>query len=148
MNFWFLIICFGLAFVLQYILTMMQMKSFTQHYGKLRRIGRVAIGKQKGGFKSGAIAMFAIDDKGDIIQGSYLTGVTVLARFKTISGFEGKNIASLCEEDAKNYPKQVRKAVVEASSNYITIMAGGVIDESKSPLASITGSFKKVVGQK
>lgn len=148
MNFWFLIICFGLAFILQYILTMTQMKSFTMHYKTLRKMGRVSIGKQKGGFKSGAIAMFAIDDEGIILKGAYLSGVTVLARFKQIDGFEGKNIVSLLENDVKNFPKQVRKAILESSSNYVTIMEGGVIEKPKSPIGSITQSLKKVVDQK
>ena len=44
MNFWFLLICFGVAFLAQYALGMMQMKSFTINFGKLRRQGKVAIG--------------------------------------------------------------------------------------------------------
>ena len=52
MNFWFLLICFGVAFLAQYALGMMQMKSFTINFGKLRRQGKVAIGKKKGSFSA------------------------------------------------------------------------------------------------
>lgn len=148
MNFWLIIICFGGAFILQYIFAMLQMKSFTQHYGKLRKIGKVAIGKKKGGFMAGAIAMLAVDDEGTIIKGSYLSGVSVLARFKELKGFEGKNISRLVEDDASKYPKQVKKAILEASSNYITIMNGGQVKEPESPLNKLAGSVKKIAIQK
>lgn len=148
MNFWLIIICFGVAFVLQYVLAMFQMKSFTIHYGKLRKIGKVAIGKKKGGFMAGAIAMLAVDDSGIILKASYLSGVTVLSRFKELRGFEGKDIVKLVDEDAKKYPKQVRKAILEASSNYITITNGGEVQEPQSPLNRMAGSVKKLATQK
>lgn len=148
MNFWLIIICFGAAFILQYALAMLQMKSFTIHYKRLRRLGKVAIGKKKGGFMAGAIAMLAVDNNGIILEASYLSGVTVLSRFKELDGFEGKNIVKLVEEDTLKYPKQVRKAILEASSNYITIMDGGEIKEPESPLSRLSGSVKKLATQK
>ena len=61
---------------------MVQMKSFNKFYTKLRKKGRVAIGKAKGGFHAGAIVMFAIDQDGVIIDGCFMRGFTMLARFK------------------------------------------------------------------
>lgn len=148
MNFWFLIIVLGLAFVLQFIFTMLQMKSFSINYGALRKLGRVAIGKAKGGFKSGVIVMFAIDDKGDILKGSYISGVTVLARFKDLKGFENINIEDLRDEHVIKFPKQVQKAILNASSNYTTIINGGDVEQPKSPLDSLGGSVKKLVSTK
>lgn len=148
MNFWLIIICFGAAFILQYGFAMLQMKSFTKHYGKLRRKGKVAIGKRKGGFMAGAIAMLAVDDEGIIITGSYLSGVTVMARFKELNGLEGKNIVKLVEDDILKYPKQVRKSILEASSNYITIINGGEVKQPESPLNKMAGSVKKLATQK
>ena len=75
-----LIILFCIAFALQYLLTFLQMKSFMGSYRSLRQKGRVAIGKAKGAFRAGAIAMFAIDGSGNILEGSCLQGVTVFAR--------------------------------------------------------------------
>lgn len=148
MNFWFLIIVLGLAFVLQFIFTMLQMKSFSINYGALRKLGRVAIGKAKGGFKSGVIVMFAIDDKGDILKGSYISGVTVLARFKDLKGFENINIEDLRDEHVIKFPKQVQKAILNASSNYTTIINGGEVEQPKSPIDSLGGSVKKIVSTK
>ncbi len=63
-----LMILFLAAFMLQYLFTFMQMKDFNRHYGSLRRMGRVAIGKVKGALRAGAIVMFAIDEEGPFWQ--------------------------------------------------------------------------------
>jgi DNA-binding transcriptional regulator of glucitol operon len=141
MNFMFLIICFGIAFILQYMLTFIQMKSFTANYSKLRRKGRVAIGKVKGGFRAGCIAMFAIDENGIILEGSYMQGVTVFARIKELKGFEGKEVGILTEADCKSLSKPLIKAILEASSNYNVIMGGGVVVEPPSPLQRLGNIF-------
>lgn len=149
MNFWFLIICAGIAFTLQYVLTFVQMKSFTAHYSRLRKKGRVAIGKAKGAFNAGCIAMFAIDEDGIILEGSYMQGVTVFARAKNLNGFEGKDVGTLTEVDCKGLAKPLKKSILEASSNYKVIMGGGEIVEPPSPLQRL-GSFitpKKVKAQ-
>ncbi|MEG0855658.1 MAG: transcriptional regulator GutM [Terrisporobacter sp.] len=147
MVFWTVIISFGLAYIIQFLLTMLQMKNFNLNFRDLRKLGRVAIGKKKGGFKAGSISMFAIDDEGRIIKGLYLSGVTVLARFKEINQFNGKDIATLKEDDVKKYPKQVQKSILNASSNYITITNGAEVESPKSPLEKVTGSLQSVVNQ-
>ena len=62
---YFMIVAVGFlaALILQFLMQMVQMKSFNQYYTKLRKMGRVAIGKAKGGFHAGAIVMFAIDQR-------------------------------------------------------------------------------------
>lgn len=148
MIFWTVLISLGIAYVLQFLLTMIQMKDFNLNFRDLRKMGRVAIGKKKGGFVAGSIVMFAIDDKGIILKGMCLSGVTVLARFKEINDFNGVDITTITEEQVKSYSKQVQKAILDASSNYITITNCGEIEEEKSPLQKLSGSIQKVVIQK
>ena len=62
------------AFILQFLFSMVQMKGFNVHYGRMRKIGRVAIGKSKGGFHAGAMVMFAIDKRGMIKEGCFMRG--------------------------------------------------------------------------
>jgi len=138
MNFWFLLICAGIAFMLQYLLTFIQIKSFTEYYKKLRKKGRVAIGKSRGAFHAGCIAMFAINEDGIILEGSYMQGVTVFARAKKLTGFEGKDVGSLTEKDCKGLMKPLKKSILEASSNYNIIMAGGEVLEPPSPIQRLT----------
>lgn len=148
MIFWTVLISLGIAYVLQFLLTMIQMKDFNLNFRDLRKMGRVAIGKKKGGFVAGSIVMFAIDDKGIILKGMCLSGVTVLARFKEINDFNGVDITTITEEQVKSYSKQVQKSILDASSNYITITNCGEIEEEKSPLQKLSGSIQKVVTQK
>ncbi len=142
-----LIILFCIAFALQYLLTFLQMKSFMGSYRSLRQKGRVAIGKAKGAFRAGAIAMFAIDGSGNILEGSCLQGVTVFARARNLKGFEGMDVGALCQEDCKKMRLSgpITKAVLEASSNYRILMAGGELKEEPAPLAKAADALKHLV---
>lgn len=144
-----LIILFCIAFALQYILTFVQMKSFNASYSRLRRQGRVAIGKSKGFLRAGAIAMFAIDGSGMILDGSYMQGVTVFARFRNLKGFEGTDVGNIQPEDCRklHLAKPLEKAVLEASSNYNILMTGGEIPEEPAPLTKIVNMFGRKKAQ-
>lgn len=148
MIFWTVLISLGIAYVVQFLLTMMQMKDFNLNFRDLRRIGRVVIGKKKGGFVAGSIVMFAIDDNGVILKGMCLSGVTVLARFKEFNNLDGVNIATITERQVKSYSKQVQKSILNACSNYVTITSGGNIEEPKNLFEKVSGSMQKVVTQK
>ena len=72
----------GLAFVIQFVLSSFQMKNFNNEFVRLRRKGKVAIGRKSGGFHAGAIVMFRIDEKGIIQESRKIEGTTFLARVK------------------------------------------------------------------
>lgn len=80
------IVIFGiiviLAYVVQIILGMKQLKHFNKVYAELRKKGRVAIGRRSGKIKSGTIVMFAIDKEGLVLDARKMQGVTVAAHFK------------------------------------------------------------------
>ena len=134
-----LMILFLAAFMLQYLLTFVQMKDFNKSYRTMRKMGRVAIGKVKGVLRAGAIVMFAIDEKGMILAGKSMQGVTVMARCKDLNGFEGKDVGSLTEEDCKalKLSKSLTRGVLEASSNYNILMSGGEIPTPPSPFEKL-----------
>ena len=56
------------AFVLQIVLSSIQIRHFTKEFTAMRRRGRVACGRQAGGFHAGAIVLFLLDGAG-VIQG-------------------------------------------------------------------------------
>ena len=103
------------------------MKDFSKTFRPLRKMGRVAIGRTNGGLRAGAIVMFAIDENGVILAGKRMMGVTVLAKFKDFTGFEGRNIGELTQTDVEKLPKPLRKAILDAVMNYNIIMSGGEI---------------------
>ncbi|MDQ0203944.1 transcriptional regulator GutM [Pectinatus haikarae] len=140
------IIIFGFfAFVLQYILTFLQMNKFTKHYREFRREGRVAIGRYSGVVRAGVIVLFLIDGKGVIKKGKYVQGVTVFAGYKDINkSFTGKYVGGLTQEDCKaaHYSKSLTQAVMDARNNYNIITSGGTLPERKSPFGRLLDMFK------
>ncbi len=127
MNFWLVACLLGGGYLLQCLFGLMQMKDFSKTFRPLRKMGRVAIGRTNGGLRAGAIVMFAIDEKGVILAGKRMMGVTVLAKFKDFTGFEGRNIGELTQTDVEKLPKPLRKAILDAVMNYNIIMSGGEI---------------------
>lgn len=123
----------GAMFLLQGVLSVIQMRHFSREFVKLRRRGKVACGRKSGGFHAGAIVMFLIDEDGIILEGKKLMGVTCFARVTDLPGFEGKFVGSLTEADLPKYGKNLRKAVLDASNTYNKFMTGEVIPEPPSP---------------
>ena len=128
MSFMVIAVAMLAAFCLQFLFQMVQMKSFNKFYTKLRKKGRVA----KGGFHAGAIVMFAIDQDGVIIDGCFMRGFTMLARFKNWDFFNGIDVGTIKKDDCATIGVSLRRAVLNASSNYNTIMSGGEVLEKPS----------------
>ena len=137
-------ILFILAFVMQYAFTFIQMKSFKVSYGKLRRKGRVVIGKKKGAYRAGAIVMMAIDDNNYVIDTEYMQGTTVFARFKKLQSLNGYNIeeidSELCKE--KGLSNSLKNSIVDGVTNFKKIMNGEEIEMPKSPLGKLADKVK------
>jgi glucitol operon activator protein len=144
MNTFTIIVLGFFAFVLQYILTFLQMNKFTKHYRQFRREGRVAIGKHDGVVRSGVIVIFLIDNQGIIKKGKYVQGVTVFARYKDINkSFVGKYVGGVTQQDCKevHYSKTLTQAVMDARNNYNIITSGDNLPEKKSPLGRLIDMF-------
>lgn len=136
------------AFLLQAVLSALQMRHFSKEFIKLRKQGKVACGRQAGAFHAGAIAMFLIDDNGIIREARKLEGVTCLARVKVMDGFEGKYVGSLTGEEVNKSHKNLRKAVRDASLTYCKFMSGGEIIDPPSPFQRVEGSIKNILTSK
>ena len=109
----------GLAFVIQFVLSSFQMKNFNNEFVRLRRKGKVAIGRKSGGFHAGAIVMFRIDEKGIIQESRKIEGTTFLARVKDFPGFEGRYVGDLSVNDVEKSHKNLRKAVEDAARQFL-----------------------------
>ncbi len=143
MNIWLIMGLLFLGYVLQFYFGLLQIKNFSKAYTPLKEQGRVAIGKVSGGFRSGAIVMFAIDSEGVIIDASKMIGITIFAKFKPLKGFHHKNIGNLKEEDVRYLCKPLRVAILNATSNYNIIMSGGEIPKALSPLQKFNRLFER-----
>ena len=130
------------AFILQGILSFIQMRHLTNDFLRLRKKGKVAFGRKSGGFHAGAVVMFRIDDDGIIQEARKLEGITAFARLRDMKGFEGRYVGSLTEEDGPKNHRNLRKAIADASLTYRRFIAGESVPESPSPLRRLIGNIE------
>lgn len=135
--FWILIIALGGAWVLQSVLSFKQTQSYTRHFVAMRRKGRVAIGKFRGGIAQGSIVMFVLDGEDRIVEGHRINGVTVVARFKEFSLYNGQRMDEINPHDASRFGRSVVKAVLNAGDNYRIITRGGEAAEPPTALGRV-----------
>ncbi len=125
------------AFVLQILLSMMQMRHFSNEFIKLRRQGRVACGRKSGGFHAGAIVMFLVDEEGRIQTARKLEGVTCLARVRPLNGLEGRLVGTLTEKDGPKGHRNLCKAIADAALTYNKFVSGEEIATPPSPFQKV-----------
>lgn len=144
-TFFLIIICAG-AFLLQSFLGLQQIKNFNKEYAKMRKNGRVAIGRRPGKLRAGTLIMFSIDEKGIIQYGKKMQGTTVLARFKDLKGYEGIKIDSLDKNSPilKRESKLIKETILSAVQTYNLFINGEEIPEKKAPLVSIKDTVKNL----
>lgn len=136
----------GIAFVIQFVLSSYQMKNFNNEFVKLRRKGKVAIGRKSGGFHAGAIVMFRIDDEGVIQEARKIEGTTFLAKVKDYPGFEGRLLEDLSRDDVEKGHKNLKKAVEDAVLTYKKYISGEEIAEPPSTLKKAGNAVAGVIG--
>ena len=136
------------AFILQAVFSAVQMRHFSKEFVKLRRKGKVACGRQAGGFRAGAIVMFLLDDDGIIREARKLEGVTFLARVRPLPGFEGKYVGDLTGEGVKTRNKNLRKAILDAALTYRKFISGEPITPPPSPLKLAAIHLKNALQRK
>lgn len=147
MGTWLVILVMAGAFLLQTVLSYFQTRYYTREFVRLRKLGRVAIGRKRGIISAGTLVLFAIDAQGIILTASRIQGVTVFARGRQLNGYDGKCIASLTAGDCQKENKLLQKAILNAVSNYNTIMSGGQIPPSLSFFQKIAVFFKQRVAK-
>ncbi|QXT63446.1 transcriptional regulator GutM [Tessaracoccus palaemonis] len=135
--FWIFIIAIGIAWVAQSFLSFRQTQAFSQLFIALRRRGRVAMGKFRGGLVAGSIVLFLLDDDDRIVEAHRLGGVTVLARFKALAGFDGEHMGSIDPARVRALGKPTLRAVANAVDNFRIITAGGRAPEPPTALARL-----------
>lgn len=136
------------AFILQTVLSLIQMRHFSKEFLKLRRQGKVACGRQAGGFHAGAIVLFLIDDQGKIRTARKLEGVTCFARVRPLPGFEGKYIGDLTGEEVSKSHKNLRKAILDAALTYKKYVSGEEILPPPSPFQKVGNSVGRIFQRK
>ncbi len=142
-----IVIVFAIAFLLQAIASMAQMKYFAREFTEYRKQGKVVCGRQAGGFHAGAIVLFLIDDRGIIRKAKKLEGVTCLARYRELEGFQDQYVGALTGEEVPKTHKNLRKAVRDAALTYCKYVSGEEIENPPTPFQragrSVTGFLQR-----
>ena len=134
-----------LAYILQIIFGLRQLKHFNTTYSELRKKGRVAIGRRAGKIKAGTIVMFAVDQSGKVLDARRMQGVTVAARFKTMPDYIGQDIHYF-----DTYTPLIRKenkllqiAIEDAREVFLRTEAGNYEDVPKfAPVLNVGNQLK------
>ncbi|MFT4296095.1 MAG: transcriptional regulator GutM [Micropruina sp.] len=143
MNFWFLIVVLAATYLLQVGLSVFQMRDFATSYGALRRRGKIAIGKRKTAFSAGSIAMFLIDAEGTVTEATAISGLTVLARFKPLQGFDGMHISQVADGPIARLPRPLRLAILNARDNWLAVQRGETPQDPPGPLTRFLARFRR-----
>ena len=133
------------AYILQIIFGLKQLKHFNTTYSGLRKKGRVAIGRRSGKIKAGTIVMFAVDRKGMILDAKRMQGVTVVARFKSMPSYIGQDIHYLDTYNpvVSKENKLLQIAIEDARELFLRIEAGNYKDVPKfAPVLNVGNQLK------
>ena len=133
------------AYILQIIFGLKQLKHFNTTYSELRKKGRVAIGRRSGKIKAGTIVMFAVDKKGMILDAKRMQGVTVVARFKSMPSYIGQDIHYLDTYNpvVRKENKLLQIAIEDARELFLRIEAGNYKDVPKfAPVLNVGNQLK------
>lgn len=138
---WTVLIMLALVVGISMVLSFFQEKNLAITYIEMRRKNLIAIGKYKRLLNSGAIVMCGVTESGCIQDARILSGVTVFSRFRPIKDLVGMNVLHLNKMDLSPYPKSVRRAIVNASDNYLVFVTGGVPKEPAGAWARLGEKF-------
>ena len=94
-----IIVGLAAAWALQYVLTFWQMRRFYARIAQLRRYGKVSIGVEGSAWKGRQYAVLVVDVNQRIVRAEQLSGWTVLAALKPISGLNGRPMSDLFDDD-------------------------------------------------
>lgn len=134
-----------LAYILQIILGLKQLKHFNTTYSELRKKGRVAIGRRAGKVKAGTIVMFAVDQSGKVLDARRMQGVTVAARFKTMPDYIGQDIHYFDTYNPliRKENKLLQIAIEDAREVFLRTEAGNYEDVPKfAPVLNVGNQLK------
>lgn len=133
------------AYILQIIFGLKQLKHFNTTYSELRKKGRVAIGRRAGKIKAGTIVMFAVDQSGKVLDARRMQGVTVAARFKTMPDYIGQDIHYFDTYNPliRKENKLLQIAIEDAREVFLRTEAGNYEDVPKfAPVLNVGNQLK------
>lgn len=137
-----------IAYILQIFLGMKQIKNFNSVYIRMKRKGKVAIGRRPGKIASGTILLLGVDHTGLIKDAEMMQGTSIFARFKPRPQFVGIDIHHLTEAPMlMKENKLTRQAAANAQKIYLEVEQGNHREEAPvSPIFNIGNQLSLMKG--
>lgn len=92
-----LFVCLMLFMSIQAVGTYIQVKQYKRAVRRLHKKGNIGIGSKRSRIRNN-IVIIACNNKGTIVDGEVMEGITVFTKFKEIKNIVGKNIFELQKE--------------------------------------------------
>jgi glucitol operon activator protein len=106
----------GLAWILQLVLSMRQMRRFYRRVSELKRLGRTTIGVGGGTYRGRAYAVVVADASGRVVTAEIMSGISVFAALRPLPDVNGWNLRALCDNPPAGLNTKQRAALCQAST--------------------------------
>ena len=94
-----IILGLSVAWMIQYVLTFFQMKRYYRRIAELRRLGKVSIGVAGSTWRRRQYAVLVVDANQRIVHVEELSGWTVFAGLKPVTGLDGRPMSDLDDDE-------------------------------------------------
>jgi DNA-binding transcriptional regulator of glucitol operon len=109
----------GVAWVLQLVLSLRQMRRFYRRVSELKRLGRTSIGVGGGTDRGRAYAVVVADPSGRVLTAEVMSGISVFARLRPLPELKGWNLPALHETPPAGLKTKQRAALIQAADKLL-----------------------------
>jgi glucitol operon activator protein len=129
------IIGLAVAWFLQLVLSMRQLRRFYARFSELRKAGRCAIGMEGSIYRRRVYAVLVVDDNDKVIHAEQLSGWTVFAKLRPVESLVGRSLTEVTEGQLEGVPPKIARAFQKAAAD---ILAADEKDEETEASARVT----------
>jgi glucitol operon activator protein len=109
----------GLAWVLQLVLSMRQMRRFYRRVNELKKLGRSSIGVGGGTYRGRAYAVVVADPQGRVLTAEVMSGISVFAGLRPLADVKGWNLEALRDTPPAGLNAKQRAALNQAATKLL-----------------------------
>jgi glucitol operon activator protein len=109
----------GVAWVLQLMLSLRQMRRFYRRVSELKKLGRTTIGVGGGTYRGRAYAVVVEDASGRVLTAEVMSGISVFARLRSLPELKGWNLRALHDAPPAGLKTKQRAALIQAANKLL-----------------------------
>ncbi|MDF7638625.1 transcriptional regulator GutM [Lactobacillus sp. ESL0791] len=126
MNYFYIYVLIGIAFLLQSVFGFIQLRNFLKIFKRMNKKGKVLIGKNPKKLRAGSLLLLNIDENATIQDAQLMKGTTVFARFRQLSSLKKKSLPLLASsyDQLQEMDPLVKGCILNAYKEYINFKTG------------------------